>query len=439
MKDENKSQTNSPPSEGGSYVGTGPSGEYRMAFFLEHDVHGNWRFRWFDDKYQGSSTDHGAYSKAQAALEAFRADLEKKGFTVEFKKRANRDQPEGEAGKVKPGVDPAPQGELNSGRVRQTAPKREAAKETSVAAPAPLDIKSNTSNTPKEYLANPRHRAIKEKYETEFRDDWSSDIRFLKFFFGQYVLALPGVILGEIILPAFGIGSLLAAATGVATDLTWESLIRYLENEQPMTWGDAVIKAMIGVGPSAGVSSVKKVLPVLSRGLPAGSQASDLDVISQLTAPRNAHPKPIVYEVPNPASKGRPTWRESEKFVEDHYDWIGGKSQSSYKQGKKVPANTKGSTRPDVQVDGHLFEVKNYNLETNKGVHSLIKVLKKQINDRVSAVPTFFGQAINKNVIILDVRGQGLPKDRIESISHKISTAVGVSENNIQFVKWAGE
>ena len=119
----------------------------------------------------------------------------------------------------------------------------------------------------------------------------------------------------------------------------------------------------------------------------------------------------------------RPNWKESEDKAKEIY---GGEEQPSYKDGKKVPHGTPGSTRPDLVVEnpetGQLtaIEVKNYDLSDEENVKALCDTLKKQVEDRNSNMPEGTEQRI-----VLDVRGQGLSDEKIDEVAKEIQDSLG--------------
>lgn len=125
----------------------------------------------------------------------------------------------------------------------------------------------------------------------------------------------------------------------------------------------------------------------------------------------------------------RPTPAESEQTALDIY---GGEEQKSYKNGEEVPYGTPGSTRPDLvivnQEDGSItaVEVKNYDLSTDQRVEALCKEVRRQVGERGENMPDD-----TKQVICLDVRGQGLSEERIEEVKEKIKEACADVYNDI--------
>lgn len=126
------------------------------------------------------------------------------------------------------------------------------------------------------------------------------------------------------------------------------------------------------------------------------------------------------------------TPKQSEIDVANKY---GGKDQVSYLNGKEVPFGTEGSTRPDIvrQVGNHIeaIEVKNYDLNNNKA--KLIKVLMKEISDRVNNLPSGSTQRI-----VLDVRGRGYDEKFLNAIAKQIQEALMKIYPNIpvDFLRW---
>lgn len=113
-----------------------------------------------------------------------------------------------------------------------------------------------------------------------------------------------------------------------------------------------------------------------------------------------------------------PSWRQSELDVLEKY---GGNEQMAYIDGKQVPSNTLGSTRPDVvrSINNHLeaIEVKNYNLESSNSLNTLYNELERQIGARVTNCPPKTTQRV-----VLDVRGRNYSQELISSVSEAIET-----------------
>lgn len=113
------------------------------------------------------------------------------------------------------------------------------------------------------------------------------------------------------------------------------------------------------------------------------------------------------------SSKTIPTPRESEVTVLNRTK--NSTEQVSYLNGKEVPLNTPGATRPDVVVKNangtvKAIEVKNYNLAQSSNRSTLLNELERQITSRASNLP-----AGSTQEIVLDVRGRGFTDELIEN------------------------
>ena len=113
------------------------------------------------------------------------------------------------------------------------------------------------------------------------------------------------------------------------------------------------------------------------------------------------------------SSKTIPTPRESEVTVLNRTK--NSTEQVSYLNGKEVPLNTPGATRPDVVVKNangtvKAIEVKNYNLAQSSNRHTLYTELERQVKDRLANLPSVSTQGI-----VLDVRGRGFTDELIEN------------------------
>ena len=94
--------------------------------------------------------------------------------------------------------------------------------------------------------------------------------------------------------------------------------------------------------------------------------------------------------------------------------------QISFLNGKEVPMNTPGATRPDVVVRNangtvQAIEVKNYNLAQNASRKTLMNELERQVTSRASNLPVGSTQKI-----VLDVRGRGFSNGLIDSTINEI-------------------
>ncbi|HDR6312808.1 TPA: cytoplasmic protein [Bacillus cereus] len=109
----------------------------------------------------------------------------------------------------------------------------------------------------------------------------------------------------------------------------------------------------------------------------------------------------------------RPSWRQSELDVGKEYPNYD--DQVAFKDREEVSKVTKGSTRPDFYTKGHSLEVKNYDLSTSSKRSNLVRVIVKQVNDRVDNLPIG-----TKQTVIIDIRGQTVPEEALFDIVRKI-------------------
>lgn len=97
--------------------------------------------------------------------------------------------------------------------------------------------------------------------------------------------------------------------------------------------------------------------------------------------------------------KDEPKWKRAE---EEALKELGGRAQVSFLDGKEVPANTPGATRPDIvrRVGDHLeaVEVKYYNLANKECRSTLLRELKREVADRVANLPEGSTQRVVLNV-----------------------------------------
>ncbi|PFM73935.1 T7SS effector LXG polymorphic toxin [Bacillus cereus] len=109
----------------------------------------------------------------------------------------------------------------------------------------------------------------------------------------------------------------------------------------------------------------------------------------------------------------RPSWRQSELDIGKEYPNYD--DQVAFKDREEVSKVTKGSTRPDFYTKGHSLEVKNYDLSTSSKRSNLVRVIVKQVNDRVDNLPIG-----TKQTVIIDIRGQTVPEEALFDIVRKI-------------------
>ena len=113
------------------------------------------------------------------------------------------------------------------------------------------------------------------------------------------------------------------------------------------------------------------------------------------------------------SSRTIPTPRDSEVTVLNRTK--NSTEQVSYLNGKEVPKNTSGATRPDVVVKNpngtvKAIEVKNYNLSQSSNRQSLFTEIERQVKERLANLPLGSTQEI-----ILDVRGRSYTDELIEN------------------------
>lgn len=155
--------------------------------------------------------------------------------------------------------------------------------------------------------------------------------------------------------------------------------------------------------------------------LPIGkSIEKEFPKITKVDAPQNLGPINV-----------RPDWRQSEKDVGQKLG-EGYTDQISFKDGKEVPYGTKDSTRPDWYKIGRSIEVKNYDIQTTDGQKRLIDNIIEQSIERAKHLPDGTFQSLE-----IDVRGQQIDRNILESIVDKISNGSGgrILPENINILK----
>lgn len=111
--------------------------------------------------------------------------------------------------------------------------------------------------------------------------------------------------------------------------------------------------------------------------------------------------------------KTRPSWRQSEIDVKNDFPEYN--AQKSFKDGKEVPYGEKGSSRPDLYQTGHSIEVKNYKITTSSGQSRLVNNVSKQVEKRLSDLPSG-----TKQSVIIDIRGQNVSDEILDGLYEKI-------------------
>ena len=153
-------------------------------------------------------------------------------------------------------------------------------------------------------------------------------------------------------------------------------------------------------------------LPI-SKGIPI---EKEVPTITKVDAPQHLEPIDV-----------RPNWRQSEKDVGKTLG-EGYTEQRSFKDGKEVPYGTKDSTRPDFYKASRSVEIKNYDIQTADGQKRLIDNVVQKSIERAKHLPDGTSQSLE-----IDVRGQQIDTNILESIVDKISKGSGdsISPENI--------
>ena len=140
---------------------------------------------------------------------------------------------------------------------------------------------------------------------------------------------------------------------------------------------------------------------VLTGGLTSASNLKNAGVLTDITVQK-------------------PSWRIAELEAISKY---GGQEQMAFKNGVEVAFNEPGATRPDIvrKVKGGLeaIEVKKYNLDNASSLSNLVKVLRKQIGDRIINLPEGSTQRI-----VLDVTDKGYNKKLVKEVVKYLSDSL---------------
>lgn len=115
----------------------------------------------------------------------------------------------------------------------------------------------------------------------------------------------------------------------------------------------------------------------------------------------------------------RESWKQSEIDVAKQY--TDHSPQISFKNGQEVNHGTKGSVRPDLFKDGSSIEVKNYDLSKPQNRYNLVRNLNENCLKRIDNLPPG-----TKQTVIIDIRGQDVDKNVLDSMVEKINSNLEV-------------
>lgn len=134
-----------------------------------------------------------------------------------------------------------------------------------------------------------------------------------------------------------------------------------------------------------------------------------------------------------PNDDTRPTWQDSEADATAHlagYDFV---EQPSFRDGRKVPRGTRGSTRPDNYSESLKIsvDVKNYDLTTFDGQENFVYDCVRQAEHRARQLPPGTRQSL-----MIDVRGQAVSLPVLERVRQMIAdgTDAMIDPSNIMFM-----
>ena len=126
----------------------------------------------------------------------------------------------------------------------------------------------------------------------------------------------------------------------------------------------------------------------------------------------------------------RPTWRETERFVSEHYSSY--RNQVPFLNGFEDPHRTSGSSIVDHFnfFKNISIEDKNYIITTPRGRSSLVYNVTKQVNERVTNLPEGALQRI-----MIDVRGQRYPENILVNIEKRIINKSITDNIQVEFIE----
>jgi hypothetical protein len=125
------------------------------------------------------------------------------------------------------------------------------------------------------------------------------------------------------------------------------------------------------------------------------------------------------------------------EVVEIH-SWVGGRGEESYKHGREAKrggSSAKGATKPDVNLQSAMIEVKNYNVSSQRSVRKLLAEVERQVQERRQMGP----YNVKHQSVIVDVRGQHVTPEQLASLRSQIAQRAGLAEEHIQFTCWSSD
>lgn len=182
-----------------------------------------------------------------------------------------------------------------------------------------------------------------------------------------------------------------AAATTVLEtgDMNEALKVGALEGSEGFKWG-AIVGAAEGA--AEGIAKTKRSLSQMEKDVNKARDTADL--------------------VAEPTK-----WEQAEVRALQKY---GGRDHVAFLQGMEVPLETFGATKPDIirTMDNGMeaIEVKYYNLES-PGIRTMLyKILKREVNNRISNLPSNSTQRI-----VLDVTDRGYSEELVDEVVQNIT------------------
>ena len=125
-------------------------------------------------------------------------------------------------------------------------------------------------------------------------------------------------------------------------------------------------------------------------------------------------------------------WKQSEDEMSHIYSLIGGKGETTFEV--EGAGGARQITKPDIDAPNVRGEVKNWemiHIRSERTAENMLDTLAGQVQARRNIMP------FKDQTVILDLRGQKLTEDQIQTIGRTFSERTGLPLKNIQIVTWS--
>ncbi len=136
-----------------------------------------------------------------------------------------------------------------------------------------------------------------------------------------------------------------------------------------------------------------------------------------------------------PKSIDQPEFNQSEEEMTHLYSLIGGKGQVGYVHGREAMVG-EAATRPDITAPNVLGEVKNWNVVLDVGSPETAEKMLDKLADQIAARRIHGPANIKAQTVILDIRGQNISDDLLQTVGETFANRSGLPIENIQIVVW---